>query len=169
MPSRRNREPVARTDAGFSLIEIMIAVAIVAILAAVAYPTYLDSVRKGRRSEAVSTLSSLQQAEERYRANKSEYTQDLADLVPGLAASTATMTTANGYYTIQVEDADATSYILKGVAVAGTSQAGDTHCTTLRLQLNSGVIGYYGCNGCAKPVGACAGPSVCDPKACWAR
>lgn len=58
---------------GFSLIELMIAVAIVGILAAVAYPAYTDSVRKGKRAEARAALMDLLQQQERYMTQMNTY------------------------------------------------------------------------------------------------
>jgi type IV pilus assembly protein PilE len=53
------------SNKGFTLIEVMIVVAIVGILAAVAYPSYQDHVRKSRRAEAQSALMGLAAAMER--------------------------------------------------------------------------------------------------------
>jgi type IV pilus assembly protein PilE len=59
--------------AGFTLIELMIAVVVVAILAAIALPMFGEQMAKGRRSEAMSGLTDLQLREERWRANHGTY------------------------------------------------------------------------------------------------
>jgi type IV pilus assembly protein PilE len=61
---------ISRHSRGFTLIELMIVVAIIAIIAAVAVPSYRDSVWKGKRGEAKAALLKTLQAEERaYTAN----------------------------------------------------------------------------------------------------
>jgi len=58
---------------GFTLIEVMVVVAIVGILAAVAYPAYTDQVRKGRRAEARGALTNLLQQQERFLTQNNTY------------------------------------------------------------------------------------------------
>ena len=60
-------------QAGFTLIELMITVAIVGILAAIAYPSYLDSVRKGKRAEGRTALIDFMQQQERYLTQMGSY------------------------------------------------------------------------------------------------
>jgi type IV pilus assembly protein PilE len=61
---------------GFNLIELVIAIAIIGILAAVAYPSYTDSVRKSRRAEAKAALVELAQWMERIYSESFDYTED---------------------------------------------------------------------------------------------
>ena len=64
-----NRSASLATQAGFTLIELMIAVAIVAILASVGYPAYTDYVRRGQLQEAFAAMSD-------YRIKMEQYFQD---------------------------------------------------------------------------------------------
>lgn len=62
-----------RTMRGFTLIEVMIVVAIVAILASIAYPSYMDSVRKGWRAEGRAALMQEMQQQERFFTQTASY------------------------------------------------------------------------------------------------
>ena len=69
--AQRRVDPQA--SKGFTLIELMIVVAVVAILAAIALPSYQDSIRKGRRGQAKSDLVELAQRAERFRTINNGY------------------------------------------------------------------------------------------------
>ena len=126
---------------GFTLIELMIAVAVIGILAAIALPSYNSQIRKSRRTDAVTTLSAFQQAQERWRVNFATYAalSDLTALTtatpPGFGMSA---TSSNGYYTITIGSPTGTRYTLTATAVAGTSQAADTNCNVLVVTVVNG-------------------------------
>jgi type IV pilus assembly protein PilE len=131
-------------EAGFTLIEVMIVVVIAGILAMVAYPSFMDSVRKGRRSEAFTALSQIQQAQERWRGNHAAYAASVSNAAtddpPGLGLSG---TTPTGYYTLALDGAGATGYTATASASSGTSQASDGACVRLRVRVANGNI-FYG-------------------------
>ena len=121
------REP-GRRGRGFTLIELMIVVAVVALLAVVALPAYQDSVRKARRTEAKAALSEAAMMMERYLTEKGTYaTARLGvDLDPPAVYRNLS---ENGYYALSLES-EAATFILK--AVPQGSQAVDA-CGTYTL------------------------------------
>ena len=78
--------------AGFTLVELMIVVAIVGILAAIAYPSYIESVRKGNRAEGRAALTSLLQQQERFFTQNNTY----VDFDTAAAATAANMKDYSG-------------------------------------------------------------------------
>jgi len=69
-----------RTSAGFTLIELLIVVVVVAVLAAIAFPSYLDSVRKGRRSDAQQALMEAAHRMENFYARNATYPSSLSQI-----------------------------------------------------------------------------------------
>jgi type IV pilus assembly protein PilE len=69
-----------RGSGGFTLIELMITVAIVGILAAVAYPSYADYVRKGKRATAQAALMDIASRQQTYLLDRRAYTDSLSTL-----------------------------------------------------------------------------------------
>ncbi len=63
----------SRTARGFTLIELMITVAVVAILAAIAYPAYTSSIIKGKRAQGRAAVLELMQQQERYLTQSGSY------------------------------------------------------------------------------------------------
>lgn len=117
---------------GFTLIELMVTVVIVGILAAVAYPAYVDQVRKTRRSDAKTALLALATRMEHYFTENSTYDgATLADL--GLPD-----TSTGGFYTISITSATATSFTIS--ATPATADQAEDICGTYTLT-NTNVQG----------------------------
>ncbi len=139
---------------GFTLIELMIVVAVVGILAAIAYPSYQDSVRKGNRAEAITALYGIQLAQEKRRANQPSYTIDLTGsptaTPPGLGLSAIVPATGTVYYDLAIGSATATMFTVTATARTTGGQnndrAGGVSCTPLTLNQN-GPVGQAACWG----------------------
>ena len=143
----------------FTLIEVLVTVVIVAILAAIALPSFQSSIRKGRRSDAFTSLAALQQAQERWRGNNASYSSDLSPAALGISG-----TTASGYYTITATGVSATEYSALATAVAGKSQADDGSCTQIGVRMSGGNV-VFGSGAGSIDFNA----SSPDSGKCWAR
>lgn len=129
---------------GFTLIELMVAVAIVAIIAAIALPAYQSSVIKSRRADAMAAISSVQQAQERWRGNNAAYSTDMG--------ATGLNITSPALYTLSLSapNSDGTGlsrgYIV--TAVAQGQQGSDAQCARMSVRLFEGNLRYAGCGAC---------------------
>jgi len=103
---------------GFTLLEVMIVCVIVAILAAIAYPSYQSSVQKSRRSEATAALLGVAAQMERWSTEKSTY----ASAALGSGGVYANHT-ENSYYDLSLTNLTTTTYTIRA-APAGV-QVGD--------------------------------------------
>ncbi|WP_347881010.1 type IV pilin protein [Pseudomonas sp. LA21] len=110
-----------RRNSGFTLIELMITVAIVAILAAVAYPSYKQYVIRANRSEAQAYLMDIAQRQQQYLMDARAY----ADSDTTLGASQPSRVAANYTITITVGSGLPPSFTAKAAPKSGTMQAGD--------------------------------------------
>ncbi len=138
-----HRHPKRHGAAGFTLIELMVAVVVVGILLSVALPSFLDSMRKGRRSEAVAALAAIQQAQERWRSNNVNYSNSVATEL-----KVTSPTKPGGYYTLAVSDNTATGYVATADGSA-SSQANDGQCAKLAVRMTGGAVEYASCATCA--------------------
>jgi type IV pilus assembly protein PilE len=120
---------------GFTMVEIVIVCACVAILSAIALPSYLNSVQKSRRTDAKSALVGAAGQMERYFTERSTYAT--ATLGSG---GVFPSTSLNGYYTLSITNKTATTYTLN--AVPASQQVGDP-CGTFTYT-DQGVKGVTG-------------------------
>lgn len=138
--------PARRRARGLTLMELLVALTIVGILAAIAVPAYLDSVRRARRADAITALQQVMLLQERYRANNPQYATHLivsAGAIGGVGASTAagaatSVDTPGGTYTVSLSDATASTYVVQAQAKAG--QSADSPCQVLQLQVSGGQV-----------------------------
>lgn len=125
---------------GFTLIELMIAVAIVGLLAAIAYPSYVNQVRKSRRADAKTLLLRAANRQERAYSTSSPNTYAANMTALGYSAnqqpSGDTGKVADAWYLVSVVAATTacpitSCYVIQ--AVPQRDQIKDTRCATMRI------------------------------------
>ncbi len=111
---------------GFSLIELMIAVAIVSILVAVAYPAYNSYIDRGHRAAAQAVMMDIVNKQQQYLLDRRAYTDDVSDLGIAIPADVSSR------YTITIEaDNDAPPTFTVSAAPAGVQS--DDKCGTMTI------------------------------------
>lgn len=126
---------------GFTLVELMIVVAIIGILSAIAIPAYQQSVRKGGRAEAQSLLLQVAANQERFYSDNNSYSTNANPLV---TPAVATVTSESGLYQVAVAACagGAIGNCFIATATPQGNQAADS-CTTLTMT-NTGLKGATG-------------------------
>ena len=157
-PTMPTNAPARPLRAGFTLVELMIALAIMAILAAIAWPALQEAVQKSRRADAMSALATIMQAQERWRANRPQYQATLADL-----AGAGNAQSPDGHYDLSLVDGTvtATGYTAQATARSSSPQTDDTKCRTLQVAVAAGTITYRSINS--------GGGANAAPDPCWVR
>lgn len=138
------------------MIELLIVLVIAAILASIAWPAYNSQVLRGRRSDAMSALAAISQAQERWRSDNPAYASNMSDLDARMAVS------QGGHYDVSIVQGTVTAsaYTLRATVKSSSPQANDSRCQTLQMRLEAGRISYTSSN---------SGGANSDPDPCWVR
>lgn len=155
---------------GFTLIEMMIVVAVIGILAAVAYPSYTESVLKGKRAQGRAALMELMQQQERYMTQRSCYLQftntggtaAAAGSCGGVAAAAVPFKTFSGE-----NQAQASYNLSAGVCAGGLANTECIMLTATPVQGDNAVgtltLTSTGTKACTAPAGGTQPPLA----RCW--
>ena len=128
---------------GFSLIELLITVAIIGMLVAIAIPMYSDYVTRSRRADGQAKLMQVAQDLERCYTQYSTYNHDSCSVL-----ASGAVISEQGFYEITADMPNGSTFTLS--ATPQLEQADDTDCTTLKLT----YLGGQGATGT-------------DPDSCW--
>jgi type IV pilus assembly protein PilE len=124
--------PARRQQAGFTLLELVIAMAVLTLLVTMAYPSYLEHMNKVRRADALGPLMDLVNRQEQFMLDHKQYAGSMTLL--GYAANP--YITPEGYYSVAVVTAGCGTtpcYRFTATPVSGKAQAKDAKCASLSI------------------------------------
>lgn len=133
-----------QSSKGFTLIEVMIVAAILAILVAIAVPSYKIFVTKASRTEATSFLLEAAGEQQRFYTENNRYASAMTEMGYG----SDQIETETGLYTVSVTASSPSSFTLTAAPLASGSQATDTDCGSFTIN-SGGLKGIVGGTGTA--------------------
>lgn len=119
---------------GFTLVELCVVLAVAGVMAAMAWPSFQESLLRGRRADGIVALQRLQMAQESFRAQHGLYAPALSNLGAAGAALSS-----QGLYRIEMQRDGAERYAARAVPREGAAAAADWRCGVLLLQVREGI------------------------------
>ncbi len=134
-----------RHRAGFSLIELMVVVAIIGIIAGYAYPSYLEHMNKTRRAEGKAILIDIMARQQRYYTENNSYTLTLDQLGYPVVGADNAVESENGYYAVTATACDdgnppITCVLLTATAQGAQAAGGDGDLTLNSLNVKQRLV-----------------------------
>ena len=119
-----------RTDAGVTLLELLVALAIAALLAALAYPSYRHHLIRAHRTEAMESLLAVAAEQERHHLAHGRYAGSFS--MQGDTGLAVQPVTATGLYRLHLDEAGPSSYVASATPADGP-QAADLRCARFSI------------------------------------
>ena len=127
-----------KLQTGFTLVELIIIVAIISILASIAIPAYNGYIETSKRSDAQASLMALAIAQEKYRATNPTYTTVIGDLNGVSSAS------ESGYYTLAVTAASGATFTATATPDGWTDSNGNCSPMSINQDGPTGTLSCWG-------------------------
>lgn len=124
---------MGKKQAGLTLVELMVVVAVMAVIASIAYPLYTNQVQKTRRADAKIALQNVALAQERYYTINGEYVGTLSSLQ--VSADIQSGVSDEGYYAISlaVSGSDNEQFTATADASSSGAQGSDANCAQFTI------------------------------------
>jgi len=134
----------SKKTAGFTLIEIIVTLAIAGIIASLAYPAYTGSVRKSRRTDAITSLVELQMLQEKHRSTNISYAADLSPF--GYTLVSSEYHTPSKHYKLVLSSVSGTGFTITATPLG--DQMRDTSCSSFVVTQNGPDVGTAAQRSC---------------------
>lgn len=143
MQAKNCQLPIPKAKRGFTLIEVMITIAIIGILGAIALPAYNDYILRGKLIEASNTLTTMRTSMEQYYQDNRTYQTITAGIIES-PCSPVTVNASIKYFSVTCPVLTATTYSLVATGKAGTPTAGFIYSINQTATQSSTVSSAWG-------------------------